>query len=78
MLILESDITGNITNTKLEYRQGVAMPSSREMCDPRLQIAAKICLEHNFCKEYFLSTDFDEALYRVNRRLTRKSTVSIS
>ena len=52
------------------------MPSIREMCDPRVQIAAKICLENNFCKEHFASTDFNVALHRVNRRLTLKRTVS--
>ena len=52
------------------------MPSIREMCDPRVQVAAKICLENNFCKDYFASTDFNVALHRVNRRLTLKRTVS--
>ena len=52
------------------------MPSIREMCDPRVQVAAKICLENNFCKDYFAATDFNVALHRVNRRLTLKRTVS--
>ena len=35
------------------------MPSIREMCDPRVQIAAKICLENNFCKDCRLPSDHD-------------------
>ena len=76
MLIHEKDETGNITNTEIHYREGVAMPSIREMCDPRVQIAAKICLENNFCRDHFASSDFNVALHRVNRRLTLKRTVS--